>query len=245
MAVNTRIILPIHVNAERVAKLVAKIAGAQTELAFLDSDKRKKLVLNPDAPSCEENPWTVNFVGSFKDRPHIETDSSRGFASGDLVFMDAAGNKHSWFYYLQGDHEDRQELMPGCHGFSVAIGRRLVRFFGGALVESDAVSSEDIKLRVPNARAKFPKKHKSQSSNDRWYQFQNALNNEPVLSYHELKDAMDSYGGVEKHQELLDYLEVLDRRQALEKIAEEASPVESCVAGEGQTPRSYHHKMKL
>lgn len=237
MGVNTKIKLPLHVSTDRIAMFVARVAGHPiVQESFPDQTTHRvngrwevtktPREFDPSQPCCQENQWHVEFVGGYDARPQIKPSEGNGLSFGTLVFLDANDNSHFWYIHAETENEDFRELGPGCHGLAVAVGRRLVKFFGGEMLDSDAVETRPFDLRVPNARATFPKKLRHQSSNDRWYQFHNALFNEPVLSAHELESTIAKFGGNEDHLALVEALRAQERKAALEQVAQEAVPIE-------------------
>ena len=235
MGVSTKIKLPLSVQTDRLCLVIGKIVGAPVHLKTFPEQKLSRrtrgfdtievpVPFDPAQPSSKDNPWHVSFAGPWDARPHTQAASGGGELShGTLVFTDQAGNTHHWFFHQETEDEDHKLLSPGSHGLGVAVGRRLVKFFGGRLKESDATDDPPYDLRVSNARAKFPEKKRHQVGDDRWYQFHNALNAEPVLSVQELAAAIDQHGGNDDHRALLASLEAYERKQALEAVAEQSA----------------------
>ena len=232
---STKIILPLSVSVDRLCMVIGKVVGAPVHLKTFPDQKlfhRKRgfdtievpVPFDPDRPSSRDNPWHVAFSGAWADRPRAESPAGSGELShGYLVFTDQAGTAHRWFFHQETEDEDHKLLSPGSHGLAVAVGRRLVRFFGGKLKEADTRTEPEFDLRVGNARAKFPEKKRHQVGDARWYQFHNALNAEPVLSVQELASAIDQYGGNDSHRALLASLEAYERKRALEAVAKQSA----------------------
>ena len=229
---STKIILPLSVSVDRLCMVVGKVVGAPVHLKTFPGQNlvRKRshgfdtievpVPFDPDRPSSRDNPWHVAFSGARADHPRTESPAGSGELShGYLAFTDQAGTAHRWFFHQETEDEDHKLLSPGSHGLAVAVGRRLVRFFGGKLKEADTRAEPEFDLRVSNARAIFPAKKRHQTSDDRWYQFHNALNAEPVLSAKELAEAIDQHGGNEDHHALRKSLETYERKLALEAVA--------------------------
>ena len=109
---------------------------------------------------------------------------------GTFVFQDPLGQCWDWFAHLT-DEEDHPGIIlrPGSHVMAVAVGKKLIEMFGGSMIYND---SNDIKMTILNKDALFPKKLKKQSSNDRWYQFYQALHDIPILR-------VDDFAWVERH----------------------------------------------
>lgn len=231
MAENTIISIPLHVRNDYLVQVIAKVVGEEwVHEGTRDAQKVIKngrsyimevpIPFDVDQPTSKENTWSIKFSRRNKGLG-IDMSASKDAGHGSLAFVDASGNPHSWYFHAENENEVDKLLRPGSHGFAVAVGRRVVKFFGGHLIETDF--NDKVSLQVPNARAKFPKKLPTQSSDDRWYQFYNALQSEPVLSASELKSAMDQHGGNEGHQELLQYLQVQEKRDRLDEVLPQAA----------------------
>lgn len=232
MSSNTRIVLPVHATSRRVLDLLAKIAGTPYKIEKLGKDQydynsfgnRKARVMDPSQPASEFNSWHVDFGDKIKaSHGHSSYDLSNGY----LHFEDFSGEKHAWMMFVEnGDEEGTHALLPGSNALATAIGIRLVNFFGG-FVHFDDGTDEDIKgnaLRVSLSRAKFPKKKKEQSSNDRWYQFQNLLANEPLVSVEELEWANGkvAYTQHKLSLKLLERLKIEEQRKHLDRNSQPA-----------------------
>lgn len=256
MGVNTKIRLPLHVSTDRITQFVARVAGHPIgQDSFSDHtihrvNGRLETIstprpFDPSLPSSKANSWHVEFVGPYDQRPHIKASEGNGLGFGSLIFRDAVGHSHSWYIHAETENEDFRELSPGCHGLAVAVGRRLVKFFGGNIQYSDAREDRPFDLRVSNTQATFPKKLKSQSSDDRWYQFHNALFSEPVLSSQELKQAIDEFGANDYHLQLLEHLVSSEKKAELERIAAAAPApdIQAQRVAEGLSPHRKPRKI--
>lgn len=228
MGNNTVISLPLHVRNTYLLQVIAKVVGQQwaqegsydTKTVINLADGRSDFINAPrpfDAtqPASRENAWSIDFAQRNKGFS-IDFSNSKEAGHGSMDFVDACGNPHSWYFHAENEDEVEKSLRPGVHGLAVAVGRRVVKFFGGRLVENDF--HEEVSLKVSNAHAVFPKKLATQSSDDRWYQFHNALHAEPRLTASELGAAMDQHGSNELHRELFDYLQKLEYRDHLEEV---------------------------
>jgi hypothetical protein len=89
-------------------------------------------------------------------------------------------------------------------------------FFGGTIKCNDASELND--MTVAPRRATFPPPKREQTSDDRWFQFHNALRAEPCLSPKEIIQAQTkaAYGITDSEKELLDYLKIHAAHDELE-----------------------------
>lgn len=232
MSSNTRIVLPVHATSRRVMDLLGKIAGTPYNIEKLGGDQydykgfgsRKERVMDPSQPASESNSWHLEFGNKIK---ASAVNSPYDLSHGYLHFEDFSGEKHAWMMHVENsDEEGTHSLLPGSTALATAIGIRLVNFFGGFVHFNDG-SDEDIKgnaLRVSPSRAKFPKKKKEQSSNDRWYQFQNLLANEPLVSVEELEWANGrvAYTQHKLSLKLLERLKIEEQRAHLDQNSQPA-----------------------
>lgn len=173
---------------------------------------------DPDKPASRENPWYIDIVDPDKEIG-VRFYDRANTSSGQVYFKDMADNIHEWHLNTEPESEEGKLISPGSHGFAVAIGKRLVDFFGGSVVYNDSVDDSP-NYKVNPRKAKFPPKTKDQTSDDRWYQFYNALSNEPMLSAADLKKSCDKYGASDRHLLLLQVLEAKERADRLEKVAQ-------------------------
>ena len=229
MAVNARIYLPLSAKSQCILETIGKVAGAPTTIETFplptglprrlgqpDSMPPAHPAFDPKQPSSDGNPWHVRVA---RKAIHMAV-TPNDFSFGSLVFQDAAGGCHQWTFHTEIEDEHSKQLSPGSNALAVAIGRRLVRFFGGKLIPCD--STDRVDLTVSNAKARFPTIRAGQTSNDRWHQFHNALASEPVLSSAELRQALSTHGDFSGDEALLHCLESRERHQSLQGSVSEA-----------------------
>lgn len=232
MSNNTYIRVPLSVHSEKLARVVAKLMGAPC----FQENKVTKLVESKTTPhgpmeqAWEDCPFAANEPASlsnpwrviFNDPKAFEVKSTN-LTSGFIEVKDALGQTHSWFLVAEDENERYKTLLPDATGLSVAVGRRLVRFFGGELVE-ESVLDMPAALSVAPGRAAFPPRKAHQASDDRYYQFQTALAREPVLGAQELAEALAHQGGTQSHWALLDRLRKNEQAQRLEHTLPTPAP---------------------
>lgn len=196
MSDNCKTLFPSYIKHEKVLYVIAKVAGASWD--YYSFDKKK---FDSTLPGSNTNPWHIKF-----DSKQVKAENTHSIGMVNFNFHDAADQYYSWNYHLElSDRDDEKVLNPGSYGFSVAIAKRLVDFFGGQVQFSD--SDEDYPERhYKNDNPKFPRIIEETQSNERWYTFYNLLEQEPLLTYAELKEACDAYGTSEKDAKLLSYL---------------------------------------
>lgn len=214
MSGSTKIYLPLHVRSRHILVALAKISGTAFEqIPF----KGGTGLVDTSCPAGVKNPWKAVPEDSEKE-PRVSL--SHALEHGYLNFYDAAGQNHEWIFHQEISEEEAKLLSPGSHGFAVAVGRRLVRFFGGELVYNDEHNDrDDCDESVSPHSARFPPREKNQNNDERLYQFQNTLFAEPMLSARELKVCLEQFDGNSTHRKLLDYLTIIQNKKSLEGIA--------------------------
>jgi hypothetical protein len=211
MSDNCKTLFPSHIKHGDVLKVIAKVAGATWTHHSFDNKK-----FDSELPASNDNPWHINFTN---DTVKAEHGSSIGMVR--FSFQDCVEQRYDWIYYIElSDNNDEKQLCPGSYGFSVAIAKRLVDFFGGEARFFD--NDEEYPERYyRNNNPKMPHIIQQAEVNERWYAFYNLLKNEPMLSYLELKEACDAYGTTQKDKKLLDYLKTYELYQAIEQNIEQ------------------------
>jgi hypothetical protein len=218
MGISTRINLPLHVSASGVLQVIGKCVGAVFTVKTFDLTSVKTPIPDMNKPSSKENQWFVDFSNK-----NLKVNSEGRLDYGTFEFEDMALNKYQWLFHQETEHEDHKSINPGSSAMAVAVGVRLVKFFGGSVQFCDHTDKADY---IVNAKkAVFPPKTNGQSSDDRWYQYQNALRGLPVLTIKELEAASkkSSYGLGEKGEALLVALRCAEHEAALESEVKVAS----------------------
>lgn len=197
MAINTETKLPLHVTGKRVLHVISKVVGAPWELdtfnyqddartySFPENPERKKKPFDPILPASQDNQWHISFKASQNDMR--ATISGSGMSVGTLQFVDGAGKGHEWGWHPECVEEDGKLITCGSHGLGIAVAMRLVQFFGGRVCYKDNLYQVDYEVDPRDAR--FPPKSPDQTGDCRWYQFQNALMAEAMLTSQEIRQA--------------------------------------------------------
>jgi hypothetical protein len=239
MGANTRITLPHSAQSQKVLEVIAKVVGIPFEVENLYKEEkplgkygmpRKPKPIDASLPSSADNTWRLVFEGWVHELK--VTPNSGGYdalSHGNLMFKDAAGQQYAWMLHTETEEENTRSMLPSSHPLGVAVGIRLVKFFGGTVCYNDGVDEEkpSNRLRKSPARAKFPPKTKDQTSNDRWHQFQNALRAEPMLTVKELEHAAKfaAYPSTDKYVVLLERLKVEESRRLLDEASAPATGI--------------------
>ncbi len=219
---NTNIQLPLHVDLRRLKHVIGKVVGVKHEVTTHEKQSgsfrnpvRYKEPFDYEKPASETNQWHHDF-----DDKHVFVSEvpQAGFSQVNLHFVDGANTTWTWLYHAEDKDDDRfKTLAPSSHAMGIAVGIRLVQFFGGNLTFNDNYDEPD--LVVEPKRALFPTKKRNQSSNDRWYQFENALRAVPALTSQELLDAAPyAESGVlsVREEALVAHLRAKEKEAALE-----------------------------
>ena len=234
MSSNTQIRLPSSTPNGRILDVISRLVG-QSFVQVPQNKSDRRSFGDPTQPATEDNPWTVDFdevpgrAGNPRAGRGIQAIDPYGFDAemAQVQFRDAGGNYHCWYLHMPGsDEQDFKLLSPGAHALALAVGRRLVDFFGGNLTEDD--SSDSVDYRVRPAKALLPPKTKDQEPNDRFYQYHNALANLSPLTTLDLEWAEERMGTGDAHmpslKRALDELERIRDIAALKASMEETLP---------------------
>lgn len=185
MSSATKIYIPAYISNQNILDVISKIAGS----VYTYNTKGDDTDINYEQPTSETNYWAIGFSDS-----HIELAKPANLTNCNLIFNDIESHQHSWFFYIENDSENYKILSPPCTPFAIAIGKRLVDFFGGFLLLNDSFDDQQVYYYsydlenniVENISVKFPQKTMEQSSSERHYQFQNLLCNESIITVNEL-----------------------------------------------------------
>ena len=175
MGVDVKISLPLHVKGEYLLLVLAKLADLPLEKVSIgDKEADLNLACSMDNTWCL---WSSEDDISFKMESKISPDC------GTIIYRNAF-DRRSLFYHRITEDEDRQLLSARSNPWNLALGERLVRFFGGSFIANDC--SEKVDLRISNKKALFPRRVSTQDNNDRFYQFYNQLDQLPPISAFEV-----------------------------------------------------------
>jgi hypothetical protein len=205
MGINARIYLNPHTNATHVHEVCQKVVGVNFNIKTFSKGGIDSIDLKK--PSSKENSWYLK--PGKESQGNIELSDVNYF---NLNFKDVADNSYSCLFHFNVEDDEysfnNEKLMgPPSTPVWCAIGKRLIDFFGGKMLYSDAVDFDELKNWYFCETPKFPSKTKGQSGDDRWYQYYNLLKNEPLLTHKEIIDMKDktSYWN-ERDSSLSDYL---------------------------------------
>jgi hypothetical protein len=214
MGVNCKIYLSNHAHPKKVYQVVRKYMGHEFEYdSFKDyssNSKKEKKPINPEQEGSEKNPWHIRFKDD-EDNYVIPEDLNYC----QLIFKDLAENNYSAL--ISYDYEDDSNMLngekllnPSSEVVWCAIGKCLVDFFGGKMIYSD---TNDDKFYVNKKAPQFPKQKAEQTSDERWYQYFNALNKVKPIQKADL-DFIDNMGVTsvgQRSKKLMDFLEQYEK----------------------------------
>ena len=218
MAINTTIRLPHHAQSHRVGEVLARLLGVPFEV--MDHTGKKY------APEeMEYGGWHLNF-----EHGNIETQAAedgKAIGYGYLTVYPPHGDEIKWMFHSEnGDFEEGKSLSPYLSPLAIAVGQKLIRFFGGSLRYMDV--KDAFNESVSQKKAAFPLPVKGQTGDDRWAQFYTALwKLQPLTPGDLLKAAPKAQYSREEclqlHGELMTYLGTLERNRHLETALDAAT----------------------
>jgi hypothetical protein len=218
MGVDTKIYLNPHAKPTQIFDVILKVVGHEFRPTISSLHKKIKPDLNQ--PPSKDNRWYLKPVKDEENK--IEPSDIRYF---NIDFQDAVGSNYHCMIHL--DIEDEyfnygKLINPGSTPIWHAIGKRLVDFFGGKMLYSDADNYDDPDNWYVNETAKFSARVSGQDEDDRWYQYYAALFNEPILHSTEILEDKVMYQYLhDREKQLVDYLEYLERVKLVEKEVNE------------------------
>lgn len=172
MGIDCRIELGNNATTDRIHKVILQIIGHQADYRVFD-----KKAFDITQPTSRDNPWHMRF-----DRSLGSPENSSVTGCVTINFQTLDNKNYSWHCSLESDNEEGKVILPGSYGFSMMVGKRLVDFFGGRVLFSDMYDWTDEIYAYTNKTPLYGKKTRSQNSDDRFYQFYNALNITEPLS---------------------------------------------------------------
>lgn len=208
MSTNVEIRVPLWVKTEYLCMVIAKILGHKMNFQG-DGDVSK--------PSQKGNNWSICFAES----PKLAETSLFKFGTLmiQIIFKDPCENSYHWFCHLETSEEGYKLLSPKASVEAIAIGKKIIDFFGGVLLFSDCSDEDDLNNVYKIKKPIFSKKRKNQDSDDRYFQFYNTLKEFPALTVEEMDwaDKHASYTATDRCLKLKDYLAVLEGKEKLEQ----------------------------
>ena len=150
MSVNSLILLPPDVRIHDVAMVIGILSGLKPHKQMLSGGGYACHVDGAKADSCQNMP-----------------EMSTITVTGDLI--DGETNHYTtWHWEPDNNTKGERLLYPKANAFWIAVGRRLVDFFGGSIVYCDF----DNKV---NYSAKKPRRRNNPSDGDQWHAFQDEM----------------------------------------------------------------------
>lgn len=220
MGIDCRIYLPSHANTRKVFEVIKKTMGAEIKQEVFSkttynhrSNKKTESFpeFDPSSPADESNPWHVTFEKNPKHNLNLKDENYFEFE-----FTDPLDTYYRCLIHFDNYESDRfypggKELLPSSTAVWCVIGKRLVDFFGGRLLYSDASDEDDPANWYICEKGKFGPAAPEQSSNDRWYEYHNAIFNEPLITSKEINDMAQCAYMDERSQNLYDYLVIQEK----------------------------------
>ncbi len=213
MGVNAKIYLNAHAKPKDIMYVIIKSIG--NEFSYKGSLKKE---VDPTQLASKTNPWKIipvdlDYKINLSDMDYFE-----------LNFSDPCKQKYQTLLHLNieddpNSYNNEKLLSPKSNEIWLCIGKKLVDFFGGKMMYADCNDESDPKNWYINKKALFPKKTKSQDGDERWYQFQNALNKLKPITKNELEEMnqFSVYPGDERIPTLGYYLEKMEMAEKLSK----------------------------
>lgn len=180
MSINTKIYLNPHAHPKEVLEVIQKSLGTD----FIQSGLRNDF--DPQKPTSKENSWSLKLP---KNCGNIELTDVDYFT---LNIKDPLNQNYNTLFFFKGEDDpevlnNEKLLSPKCSTIWLALGKKLVDFFGGKMLFSDSSSKENEKWYI-NKKGSFPQKMKGQSGDDRWYQYYNSLSKVKILTTQDLSE---------------------------------------------------------
>ena len=205
MSVDCKINLPLYARSDNIIKVIAKLVGSDFEFSSYDQKP-----FSPEEPSSKENSWHIKLLSDNK----LESTQPTSLY---LMFTTLSNTSYRWFCALEDEDETYKQILPSSYGLSTLIGKKLVDFFGGRVLYQDYYDWDDKKHTYFNENPKFPKITPEQTSDDRYYQFQNALLAEPRITSLELIEMGQKYGLNTEDKKLLEVLKTTELYEHIDK----------------------------
>lgn len=182
MGVDSKIYLKNHASVEKVYDVMAVILGAEKTFKGEDDVDFKE-------ESSPTNTWRIKVNHSNGDQ--LEYKAPTYF---DIRVNDNCGNTFSslFFYDLDDDkyaQNGEKALNPRASATWIAIGKKLVEFFGGKLMYADCEDGNDPKNWLINEKGLYSPE--INHCDDRWYNYHNALSKIKPLTAEDILENKD------------------------------------------------------
>ena len=196
MSSDTIIHLPMHCSARQVLHVIGKLTGldAPQKTGVPDGMAHPSQdVLSRVDTACESsasNPWYLDWE-PLKSALYMTGDNGNGSDYFSLHYSTPTGFRHM-LLFPHCEWEVSKLMNPNSTAFAIAIGRRLLDFFGGQMWNDDGGNRRPADYSIDLLATTFPPRKYHQSPEDRWYQFQNLVHQMVCLSPGEMLDANES-----------------------------------------------------
>lgn len=191
MGVNCKIRLPLHTSSSRLFSLVQKLVCNDYKLTTHQNHD-----VDESLPPTSDNYWYPRYPSNL-----ASTDWS-GYSIFTLNTITEL--EYQWHFFFEEEEENWKVLHLPCDTFSQAIAKRIVDFFGGTVLYADYNDWSDKEHTYTNNNPKFPKKKKSQTSDERFLQFYQYLFQEKELNYDDFKAINKENSMTNEERELIE-----------------------------------------
>lgn len=144
MGTNTKIRLPLGTQSQEILDVFGRCLGASMN-PFAHTPQA-----NFQAPSTPDNRWSYILSDADFSIEISNPKLLRGIY-GNIHFNAFHQVKDNWFLHMEGEDENQVLLNPSSTPLAIAMGDRLVKFFGGTVQYYDG--NDRINLRVPKAKS--------------------------------------------------------------------------------------------
>lgn len=228
MGINCNIYLPADTEVKKVFDVIQKVMGAE----FVKETFKKNQPARYKGPdvfiefdgllnASNDNPWHLNISKDYAQTNKIEYKDTSYLS---LMFRDFIDQDFYCLYFTEYDCKELVEpggkmLNPSHGAIWCVLGKRLVDFFGGKMLYSDERDEDDQANWYIKTEGKFSRKNWNEGNNElnnKWYNYQNVLSNEPRISSQELMDMKEHAYWYERDEKLYSSLRKLEQLESLE-----------------------------
>ena len=229
MSSSCNIFLPIGTTNEKITEVLARLMGAEMiqdsfeKQSFSRSSRdmvKVKEKFDPALPSSKTNSWFVQVEGAEMQSSDKFNPSYNHF---QLVFKDMAETRYMWNFSTETESEKYKLINPGSYAMSGAVAKRMIDFFGGyAIYDDQKDTGEPDPTKNPyvyeNKNPVFGARQSGQSSDSRWYQYQNAIWNIKPLTSEEILAMKEILPLREQCAKLVECLKKYELFQQMDKL---------------------------
>ncbi len=215
MGVNAKVYINSHARPKDIMYVILKSLGHE----FLHKTNSVRKEIDPSHLSSKSNPWklqpnNVDYKINLSDTEYFEinfVDPCKQ-AYQTLLHLHIEDDPHSW--------NNEKMLSPRSNEIWLCISKKLVDFYGGKMWYADCSDEEDPNNWYINKKGLFPKKTKSQDGDERWYQFQNALNKVKPITKLEIEE-MNKFSAYPSDERIPILKYFLDKLEMAENLTKE------------------------